>query len=105
MATICKLFNESIFAGHDLMEVEGHIVGVDSPWFRVTGEVHDFSSVKQRFGWHTAAEDAETADFLATLDDDDIESRARSSSRGGVTGAAATDDGEVVIAVVGGLCH
>src|SRR5438445_13033719 len=103
LSIIGKLLNQSVFARHDLVEIEGDIFGANSPRLGMTGEVHDFSRVKQRLGGHATAENTEAADFLAALEDRSLEALTRGCTRRGVTGAAAAEDGQVVIEI--GWCR
>ena len=55
---------------------------------------------EERFARHTAAQDAQPTDFLATLHDQRFQANLRRRSRSGVAPAAAADYDEVV-----GVCH
>src|SRR5438067_7946410 len=92
---IGKLLNQSVFARHDLIEIEGDIFGANSPRLGMAGEVHDFGRIKQGLGGHATAENTEAADFLAALEDRSLEALTRGSPRRGVAGAAAAEDGQV----------
>ena len=86
-----------IFPRHDFREVEGNFARAHAPGVGVFGQMHHFRRVKQRFRRHAAAQDAESADFLAAFDDDRFQARAGRRSRRRVTAAAAADDGHVKI--------
>src|SRR4051812_49935720 len=57
---IGKAFNQQAFASHHLGEIERNIFSADTPRLRVTGQIHDFGRVKQRFRRHAAAQNAKT---------------------------------------------
>jgi hypothetical protein len=59
------------------------------------GEMFHFGGVEQRLRRHAAAQDAESADFLAALDDDGFQAPRPPPARRRVTAAAAADDGHV----------
>ncbi len=96
-AIIGKIPDERIFSRHDLLEIEADLSGADAPRFGMAGQVHHFRGVKQRLRGHAAAQDAQSADFLAAFDDDGFQTRARRRPRRRVTGAAAAENRHVVI--------
>src|SRR5436305_112386 len=65
VTVIGKTFNQQIFPSHHLREIERNIFSADAPRLRVTGQMHDFGRVKQRFRRHAAAQNAKTTDFFA----------------------------------------
>jgi hypothetical protein len=69
-AEIGEIFDLRIFPRHDFREIEGNLSGAHAPRFRVFGEMLHFRRVEQRLRRHAAAQDAQSADFLAALDDD-----------------------------------
>ena len=96
-AEISEVLYLRIFPRHDFREIEINFPGAHAPRLRVFGEVLDFSGVEQRLRRHAAAQDAQSADFLAAFDDDGFQSRARRRPRRRVTPAAAADDRHVEI--------
>ena len=94
-AVIGEVSDQGVLAGHDLCEVEADVVGADAPRLGVAGEVHDFGGVEQGLGGHAAAQDAESADFFAAVDDGGFEPERAAVRAAAVAGAAAADDGDI----------
>ena len=87
----------AFFRAMTLREIEGDFPGAHAPRFRVFGEMFHFRRVEQRLRRHAAAQDAQSADFLAAFDDDRFQARARRRSRRRIAAAAAADDRHVKI--------
>ena len=96
-AIIRKILDERVLARHHLRKIEAYVFGADAPWPGVAGQVHDFGGVKQRLRGHTPAQDAQPANIFPALNDNRFQTCARRCPRRCVAGAAATENGHVVI--------
>src|SRR5579859_3440523 len=96
-AVIGEIFDERIFPRHDPLEIEPDPSGVNAPWSGMAGQVHHLGGIKQRLGGHATAQDAQPANFVATFNNDDSQTRARCRSCRRITGAAATQNCHVKI--------
>src|SRR5688572_292306 len=105
MAIIGEPFDEKILARHHFREVESHFARLDAKNLRMPGEVMHFGGVEQRFGGHAPAQDAQAADFLASLDDDGLQFRSSRGAGRGVTGAATAQNANVVVERMRASCH
>ena len=92
IAVIGKFLDQPIFPRHDFGEVEPGLLRPDAPSGGVLGQVHDFSRVEQRFGRHTATQDAEPAHFLASLDHHRAQSGASGRPRRRIAPAPPAED-------------
>ena len=101
-AVIGETFDERIFTGHDLVEIERDFLGMDAPDLGVLGDLFDFGGVEEGLGGHATAKDAEAADLLSAFDDDGAKAGVGGGAGGGVTSAAAADDGDVEVKFVHG---
>jgi len=96
-AIIRKILDERVLARHHLREIEACVFGADAPGPGMAGQVHDFGGVKQRLCGHAPPQDTQPADFVSALNDCRFQTRARRRPRRGVTGAAAAENGHVII--------
>src|SRR5436190_5273178 len=72
-AAIGELLDQRILPRHDFSEIEGDFTA-NAPWLRMAGKMQHFRGVQQGFGGHAAAQDAQAADFFATLNNNGLES-------------------------------
>src|SRR5438034_9596936 len=56
---ISEFFDQGILSRHDFGKIETEFTLVNAPNFSLTRQVHDFGSVEQSVGRHTAAQNAE----------------------------------------------
>src|SRR5207249_5383015 len=67
---IGEFFDECVFSRHDFGKIETEFALVNAPNFGLTGQMHDFGSVKKSFSRHAAAQNAEAADVFTAFNDD-----------------------------------
>ncbi len=96
-AVVRKILDKRIFSRHHLFKIKADFSDADAPRFGMTGKMHHFGGVKQRFGRHATAQDAQPADFLATFDNDRFQTRAGRRSRRCVAATAAANNGHIKI--------
>jgi hypothetical protein len=94
---IRKLVNQPRFASHHLLEIESDLARLDAPRIGVAAQVEDFRRVKQRFAGHAAAQDAESADFIAAFNEGGLQAGVRGRPCRGVAGAAAANHSHIKI--------
>ena len=102
---ISEFFDKRVFSRHDFGKIETEFALVNAPNFGLTGQVHDFGSVKKSLARHTATQNTETADVLSAFNHDGIDAGGTGRASGGITGAASPDDGEVEIEMWLRLIH
>ena len=78
-------------APHHCREVEADLARLQAPDAGAPGLVPHIGRVQQRLGRHAAAQDAQSAQFPAALDNDGATTAAGGRPCGGVAGAAAAD--------------
>src|SRR5438552_16543820 len=96
-AKIGEVLDERSLAAHDLGKVERDLFGSDAPRFRVAGQVHHLGGIQEGLGWHASAQNAQAADFLAPFNDYGLQAFAGGGTGSGIPGAAAANDGEIVL--------
>ena len=63
-----------------------------TPHASVPCQMQDFGGIQERLAGHATAQDAQTADFRTAFDHDGFQTLAQRGSRGGITGAATTQN-------------
>src|SRR5205814_5665024 len=102
---ISEFPDKRVFSRHHFGKIETELALVNAPNFSLTRQMHDFGSVEQRFGRHTAAQNAEAADVLPAFNHDGLDPSGAGRASGGVAGAAAADAGDVEIDMARRLAH
>jgi len=97
---IGEFLDKPVFSGHYSWEINPHRLHPNTPGIRVPGQVRDLGRVKERLRRHATAQDAESADLLATFNHDGPQSGRSSSPGRGITAAATADHRDIVIKCV-----
>ncbi len=95
-AVVCELLNGVDFALVQGLHIDGSAGNVEAEFFGVLGEVEDFGGVDEGFGGHAAAQDAESAELLGSVDDSDAVGDTAGDA-GCVEAAGAAADGNKVV--------
>jgi hypothetical protein len=61
--------DEFVLPGHQTFKVDGHRAGGDAPGASSVDGVAEFGGMEERLGGHAAAQDAETSDLGAAIED------------------------------------
>src|SRR5207237_1780827 len=82
-------------------KIKTYLAWMNTPRFGVAGQMHDFGGIKEGFGGHATAQDAQAADIVATFDNHGLKPGGGGGAGSGVTGAAAADDCQVKLVRMG----
>lgn len=92
-----EILDHPILASHHFREIKSGFRDAQTPGARVSGEMKHLGRVEQRLRWHAAAQDAETAHFSSTFNDDGFQPCSCGCSCRRKTSAAAANNCDVVV--------
>src|SRR5947208_2147090 len=106
MPSILREFlDQLILARHDLAEVKTDLARVNSPNAGASRQVQDITGIEQCLCGHATAQDAKSADIIATFNHCRTQPRVRSGPCCRIAATATPDDGDIEIEMAPALTH